>query len=180
MLRLNRRLIALVSAKALCRLRQEDLGHAGHAQRRGSEHPSVPGIWPSSGCIWSPTLGSASTDPVDHWGSGASRNLSLHLSVSQRRGQSEEGTEMGARPNIATRRRHDRLDARPGLVVVVALLVVAMLCAACTKHSVECREGFEDPGHQPEVWSGGGIFLGPSDRPHPTVAGAISRQPQDG
>ena len=40
MLKLIRRLIALARATAPCRPRREDLDHAGHAQRCGSEHPS--------------------------------------------------------------------------------------------------------------------------------------------
>jgi WD40 repeat protein len=71
---------------------------------------------------------------------------------------------MGARPNIATLGGHDRLHARPGAVLVVELLVVAMIGAGCTQRSEECREG-----SVPRVMSQSLGRVGPSSADRATI-----------
>jgi hypothetical protein len=73
--------------------------------------------------------------------------------------------------NIATQRRHDRLEARPGLVHVIALLVVAMLGAACTQRSVECREGSRTRVISPSLDRVGGSSVDKATIPTPPSPG---------
>src|SRR4029450_6971398 len=73
--------------------------------------------------------------------------------------------------NIATRRRHHRLDARPGLVLVIALLVVGTLGAACTQRSVECREGSRTQVISPSIDRVGGSSMDKATIPTPPSPG---------
>ncbi len=74
--------------------------------------------------------------------------------------------------NITTRRRHDQLGARPGLVLAIEMLIVVMLgAAACTPRSADRQEGSRTPATSPSLGGVGAASLDKAALPTPSSSG---------